>query len=160
MTTLSSTGAALLLPLVLLGGCRHGADEEKIGCGIVEPGLVRDAVGPNVDSRRTDHGCRLADAADRRNYLTIVSGPGVDAESFARQRCSGGWVYAGTPEKFAPACITKTANTQTTSMVSEWDGLKVRVELGRNRDTSRDDAEQILDISRDVAAHVGDGPAG
>jgi hypothetical protein len=74
-----------------------------------------------------------------------------------RRRCSGGWVYAGTPDKFEPACIVRTAKAQVTVMVSDWAGLKVQVALGRDPETMRDDAEQILDISRDVAAHVGDG---
>lgn len=159
------TVEALLLTLVLLGGCQPDSTEDKdmkemVGCGIVTPQLAREAVGQSVDSRRTRHGCRLSDPADSRNHLTIVTGQEVDAETFMQRRCSGGWVYAGTPEKFAPACITRTASFQNTVMVSEWDGLKVQVELGRDPQSMSDDAERILDISRDVAAHVGDSTAG
>ena len=153
----------LLLPLALIGGCRPSSPdsaEEQVGCGILTPKLAREAVGQKVASRRTKTGCMLTDPADGRNHLTIVVGETVDAESFMRRRCTGGWVYAGTPAYYQPACITRTANRQTTVMVSDWDGLKVQVELGRNPETMRDDAEQILDISRDVAAHVNDSPAG
>jgi hypothetical protein len=150
------TVEALLLTLVLMGGCQPDStqDEDMVGCGILTPQLARDAVGRSADSRRTHHGCRLTDPADSRNHLTIVTGQAIDAESFMQRRCSGGWVYAGTPEKFLPACITRTARFQTTVMVSDWDGLKVQVELGRDPDSMSDDAEKILDISRDVAAHI------
>jgi hypothetical protein len=157
VTIRASVAAALLLPLVLTWACEAGPTEEKVGCGFLTPRLAKEAVGPTVESRHTTHGCRLTDPADRRNHLTIVTGPAVDAESSMRRRCSGGWVYAGTPDKFEPACIVRTAKAQVTVMVSDWAGLKVQVALGRDPETMRDDAEQILDISRDVAAHVGDG---
>jgi hypothetical protein len=156
----TSTVVALLLPLALSGGCQPGSSEEaedRVGCGILTPRLAREAVGRTVDSRGIHHGCRLTDPADRRNHLTILTGQAVDAESFMQRRCSGGWVFAGTPEKFVPACITRSANFQTTVMVSEWDGLQVQVELGRSPENMSDDAEQTLDISRDVAAHMRDG---
>jgi len=159
----ASTVMAWLLPLVLVGGCQPDSAEnaeDLVGCGMLTPRLVRDAVGRTVDSRAIHHGCRVTDPADSRNHLTIVTGPTVDAKAFGQRRCSGGWVFAGTPDKFVPACITRTANFQTTVMVSEWDGLKVQVELGRNPESMSDDAEEILDISRDVAAHVDDRTAG
>ena len=157
MTIRTSTVVALLLPMVLIGGCQSDSAEDEIGCGILTPRLAKQAVGQAVDSRRTQGGCRLTDPADSRNHLTIVTGQAVDADSFMQLRCSGGWVYAGTPERFEPACITRTAHAQTTVMVSEWDGLKVQVELGRDPEHMSDDAEQILDISRDVAAHLATG---
>jgi hypothetical protein len=149
--------AALLLPV--LAGCTHDSAEQAVGCGILTPRLAWEAVGQRVDSRRIHHGCRLTDPADRRNHLTILTGQVVDPQSFMQRRCSGGWVFAGTPERFESACITRTANFQTTVMVSEWDGLKVQVELGRNPETMSDDAEEILDISRDVAEHLRGNPA-
>jgi hypothetical protein len=148
---------ALLLPLGLISGCQLDSAEEAeedVGCGIVTPRLAIEAVGPKVDSRRTELGCSMVDPADPRNHLTIVTGQAVDQDSAMDRRCSGGWVYAGTPEKFEAACITSTAQGQTTVMVSKWDGVNVQVELGRNPRTIHDDAEQILEISRDVAAHL------
>lgn len=167
VTILTPSAVALLLSLVVLvGGCQPDSAEDAedaedtVGCGILTPRLAREAVGQAVDSRRTETGCSMIDPADPRNHLTILTGQAVDAEAFMRRRCSGGWVYAGTPEKFEPACITSTPKGQTTVMVSDWDGLDVQVELGRNPETIRDDAEQILEISRDVAAHMSDSRAG
>jgi hypothetical protein len=69
--------------------------------------------------------------------------------------CSEGWVYAGTPEKYTPACQESSDGSARTQLLVRWADYVMHVTVGRETRDWAGDPEQALAISRTVARRLG-----
>ncbi len=69
--------------------------------------------------------------------------------------CNAGWVYAGTPDKYAPACQQTRHGRSRTVLLARWGRYVVRVAIGRPDRNWGGDPEIALAMTEQVAARLG-----
>jgi hypothetical protein len=162
---------ALVLAFVL-GACSgHDGDKPAAtppGCGMVPPGRVVGLVGP--DDRHvtsTGHGS-LADLRTRHRTAMCVTTnrkhPGRSLRIVATYHpkplrlpttgCTSGQIFAGTPEKYAPACQSIVGKRHTTRLTVRWQPYIVQVTVSRLDPYWAGDAELSLAMSRLLAQRL------
>jgi len=166
--------AALLVLGVAAAGCSgagpggggSGGSGPPSGCDMVPAGKVVGLLGS--DGETTAHGtlARLRAAHARAECRSVVPGHPersvtITAEyhprpyTLPRRSCSAGWVYAGTPEKYTPACQETVDGHGRTELVVRWQPYLMHVVIGRSDRDWGGDPEQALAMSRIVAQRLG-----
>jgi hypothetical protein len=157
---------ALLLVAALCGACRNTAEATPAGCGLVAPRHLSALVGDDVSARTTGSlkalvedgkptGCRTTSTADRRRYVDIEVQRHPDPYRLPQRSCNAGWVYAGTPDAYAPACQETTAKGSRTVLVAREGDYLLHVTIGRADRQWAGDPELALALSDEVAEHLG-----
>jgi hypothetical protein len=78
-----------------------------------------------------------------------------DPFQLPRRSCSEGWVYAGTPDKYTPACQETVDGHGRTQLFVRWQPYLLHVTIGRSGRDWGGDPEQALALSRIVAQRLG-----
>lgn len=174
--------AALALTGCSASGGASGNDQrsarDRPGCGVVAPARVVGLVGTAVavtshgslDGLRRDHRrlvCTTV-AADRPGQPARPGRAGRAARSvrvvatyhpapyrLPRRACQAGWVFAGSPDKYAPACQQGLGRGGRTRLVVRWQPYLMTVTVDRPDRGWGGDPEIALAISRDLARRLG-----
>ncbi len=137
-----------------------------LGCGVVAPSAITGLLGPHARSAR--HGSLDALRAHGRPVSctsTASDGPvrlvAVRVERHPRPlrlpsaACNEGWVYAGTPQKYAPACQVAIGHGGRTVLLARWGAYVVRVRVDRDDRAWAGDPELALAMTEQVARRLG-----
>lgn len=136
------------------------------GCGLVPRSAVVGLLGPHVSTRtegtlaglRTGHAaleCRTTVPGHAERYVTIRAQYHPRPLQLPARSCSAGWVYAGTPQKFTPACQDSVSGHGRTQLFVRWQPYVMHVTIGRQDRSWGGDAEVALAMSRSLARHLG-----
>jgi hypothetical protein len=159
----------LALPLVLVLGvsaCSSNRPATPVGCGMVGKAPLTGLLGG--DMRSVAHGslaalrahgrpasCATSAAGDPARYVVVQAVRHPRPLKLPARACNQGWVYAGTPDKYAPACQSATRHGGRTVLLARWGEYVVRVTIGRpNRDWGGD-PEIALAMSQQVGRRLG-----
>jgi hypothetical protein len=135
------------------------------GCGMVPPNRVVGLVGTDVratvrgslDDLRTHHRtatCTTVNRTHRQRYVRITAQYHPAPLRLSRAGCSAGQVFAGTPEKYAPACQEIVGKRHATRLTVRWQPYVVEVTVSRLDPYWAGDAELGLSMSRLVAQRL------
>jgi hypothetical protein len=161
-----------VLASLLVAGCTSHAsgsgapDRTRAGCHLVPAakltGLlgteVRASATGTVDGLREKHrkvSCRTVVPGHPERFVTIAAQHHPDPMQLPRKACSEGWVYAGTPDKFTPACQETVDGHGRTLLIVRWQPYVMRVTIGRSGRDWAGDPEQALALSRLLAQRLG-----
>ena len=165
--------AAALVVLGLAAGCSGGSDRSDgdetgtpTGCDMVPAGKVVGLLGQDLDT--TAHGtldglrskhakavCRSVVPGHPERSVTITAEYHPKPYELPKRSCSAGWVYAGTPDKFTPACQETVDGHGRTELVVRWQPYLMHVVIGRSDRDWGGDPERALAMSRIVAQRLG-----
>jgi hypothetical protein len=163
--------AALVL-LLVAAGCTGQPSAEPPpsalppGCGLVPASkvvgllgeevraVVRGSVGSLVD-RRAPLRCTTTVPGHPERFVTITAQHHPAPFDLPTRSCNAGWVYAGTPDKYTPACQQTDGRNGTTQLVVRWQPYVVRVWIGRADRNWAGDPEAALALSRALAEELG-----
>ncbi|NUR06288.1 MAG: hypothetical protein HOQ22_00365 [Nocardioidaceae bacterium] len=154
--------------LVLAAGCSSSgapAAGTPVGCGLLPQPQVVGVVGDDTASRgqgsvsalRDDHlaaSCRTVDEGDDARYVTVRAMYHPTPYELPKRGCSEGWVYAGTPEKYTPACQEFADGQGRTELIVRWQPFVMRIAIGRPNKDWGGDPERALKMSRDLAQRL------
>ena len=99
--------------------------------------------------------CRNVVAGHPERYVTIRAQYHPAPLQLPTRSCSEGWVYAGTPEKFTPACQDTVDGHGRTQLIVRWQPYVMHVTIGRSGRDWAGDPERALTISRQLALRLG-----
>ena len=164
MRTPAALAASLLL--VLPAGCSDDATATPAGCGLVPDSKVVGLVG--ADPHATLHGslhalrgrhralsCRSVSPDDATRSVLLRASYHPKPYRLPQKACSDGWVYAGTPEKFTPACQQRHRDRSTTELVVRWQPYLMTVTISRPDRGWGGDPERALALTRALAQRLG-----
>lgn len=163
----------LLLAALLAAGCSSSSPPEPStppGCGLVPASQVVEMVGPDPGSTgrgsvralredRTRLSCVSRDPSAERRSVSITAEHHPKPFRLPDEACSAGWVYAGTPEKHAPACQQAVGDGGTTQLIVRWQPYVMHVTIERPDRAWAGDPEAALELSRALARRLGVAPA-
>jgi hypothetical protein len=165
--------AAAVVALGLAAGCSGPTDSSgsdatgtPTGCDMVPAGKVVGLLGQDLDTTahgtldglRTKHAkavCRSVVPGHPERSVTITAEYHPKPYELPKRSCSAGWVYAGTPEKFTPACQETVDGHGRTELVVRWQPYLMHVVIGRSDRDWGGDPERALAMSRIVAQRLG-----
>jgi hypothetical protein len=160
--------AALLAALGLLGaGCSSTSSAGPApGCDLVPRSRVVGLLGEDVDveasgtvaALRDEHeelACRNTVPGHEERYVTVEAAYHPARMRLPSKSCGAGWVYAGTPEKFTPACQDAVAGHGRTQLIVRWQPYVMHVTIGRSDRNWGGDPEVALAMSRALAQKLG-----
>ncbi len=136
------------------------------GCGLVPPATVVGLLGADVETRatgsvsalRAGHGrltCRTSVPGHPERYVTLVAEHHPAPFQLPTRSCSAGWVYAGTPAKYTPACQDTVGGHGRTRLFVRWQPYLMHVSIGRSDRNWGGDPEVALAMSRALAERLG-----
>lgn len=159
--------AVVLVSVLVLGGCSTGDEQAStpIGCEMVPRarvvGLlgdrVRSSVSGSVTSLRTKHralGCRGTVPGHPERYVNVTASYHPRPVALPATGCTEGWVYAGTADKFSPACQDTVDGHGRTRLLVRWQPYLMRVTIGRSDRNWGGDPEVGLAMSRVLAQRL------
>jgi hypothetical protein len=161
------TVAALVVAVLCLSGCdASGSPATPVGCGMVPAGPVTGLLGSDVESTATgtltalrhDHrraGCTSIDRQQPRRAVRFTAEYHPAPVPLPAEACSEGWVYAGTPEKFTPACQDSEGKRSRTRLIVRWQPYVMRVTISRSDRNWAGDPEAALEMTRFAAQRLG-----
>lgn len=161
------TWLPVLVSVALAAGCTSRAPAPTApGCGWVPAAEVVGLLGADVAAREVGSPAVLREQRTRIRCRTTVPGHperfvAIEAEHHPRPlklpptSCSAGWVYAGTADKFAPACQDSADGHGRTQLFVRWQPYVVRVTIGRADRSWAGDPEAALRMSRALAQRLG-----
>ena len=171
--------ALAALVALLAAGCSSTASPRPAqgtpaGCGMVEVRDLTGLLGPDMNSTATGSlarvradgrsaSCRIAATGDPARFVSVRVVKHPEPMRLPTRDCNAGWVYAGSPDKYAPACQQSKGGRSTTLLLARWQDYVVRVTIGRVDRDWAGDPEVALRLSEQVAARLGVGgpsPAG
>lgn len=162
-------GALLALALVA-AGCSDGGTSKAAGtvpgCGMVPRvsvvGLlgsdIRATAGGSLRALRSKHAvatCRNTVPGRPERYVTLRAEYHPAPVQLPATSCSAGWVYAGTSDKFTPACQQAVKGHGTTQLIVRWQPYVMHVDIGRSDRSWGGDPEVALALSRAAAQQLG-----
>lgn len=162
--------AGLLLVVLAAAGCSAEpaprASELPAGCDMVPKSKVVGLLGDEVQAaargsvsaltrRREALRCRNTVPGHPERFVTVTAEYHPTPFDLPTKSCSDGWVYAGTPDKFTPACQEAKAGHGTTQLVVRWQPYVMRVWIGRSDRNWGGDPEAALAMTRALAQKLG-----
>jgi hypothetical protein len=167
----AATLALLAVLAVLPAGCSEAPHPDEPsgrqpGCGLVQRSKVVGLLGEDVEARvagsvsalqerHTRITCRNTVPGHPERYVTVVADHHPGPFRLPRRSCSAGWVYAGTPEKYTPACQDTVQGHGRTQLFVRWQPYLVHVTIGRSDRSWGGDPETALAMSRALAQELG-----
>ena len=162
----------LLLGLVAAGCSGSGADPDRpdagtgTGCGLVPEERVVGLLGTDLVTtqrgslrtlreRHTSVSCRSVVRGHPERSVTITADYHPEPYRLPRKACSEGWVFAGTAEKYTPACQETVDGHGRTTLVVRWQPYLMHVTVDRSGRDWGGDPERALSLSRVVAQRLG-----
>jgi hypothetical protein len=158
---------ALLVVLATTAACQGPAETAEHGavppgCGLVDAGAFTGLLGSDLTASLDGSGSRLRHDGEPVACTTSAAGqPGSfvrltaehhpDPMQLPHLACNAGWVYAGTPEKYAPACQHAEGRGGRTVLLDRWGEYVVRVTIRRPDRNWAGDPEIALRLSRQLA---------
>jgi hypothetical protein len=161
------TVAGLLVAVLCLTGCEANSPAATpVGCGMVPSGPVTGLLGSDVASTATgtltalrrDHrraGCASVDRSEPLRSVRFTAEYHPAPVPLPAGACSDGWVYAGTPEKFTPACQDSDGRRSRTRLIVRWQPYVMRVTISRLDKSWAGDPEAALEMTRVAARRLG-----
>ena len=165
----ATAGVAALL--LLATGCSAGDDQDPgtpVGCGLLGRARVVGLLGDDatavqrgsVDDLREHHRrltCTNVDPRHPEHYVRATATYHPKPYPLPRHSCDAGWVFAGSVEKYAPACQEGVGrgDQATTRLVVRWQPYLVRVTISRLDRDWAGDPELGLAMSRELARRLG-----
>lgn len=168
---------ALLLLAVFATGCTGspserprapaaGSSSVPPGCDLVPRSRVVGLLGKDIAARasgtlaalRDEHlttTCRNTVPGRPERYVTVQADYHPKPLKLPSKSCSAGWVYAGTPQKFTPACQDALAGHGRTQLIVRWQPYVMHVTIGRSDRNWGGDPEVALAMSRALAQKLG-----
>lgn len=151
-------------------GQATGRAAPPLGCGMTAPRLLTGLLGPAA--RSAAHGGLTALRRDGTAATCVTTSSAGGTGTRARRvtvrvvrhpapltlpslDCDQGWVYAGSPEKYVPACQQGRGRGGRTLLLARWGDYVVRVDIARDNRAWGGDAELGLALSHDVARRLG-----
>lgn len=159
--------------LVCLGasGCsgtgHPGHPATRAGCGMVDRTALTGLLGTDVRSvgrgslaglrvHGTPASCTTTVPGDPARYVAVRAVHHPRPLRLPRRACDEGWVYAGSPDKYAPACQSTTrGGGGRTVLLARWGEYVVRVTIVRRDRNWGGDPEVALEMSRRIALRLG-----
>ena len=171
MRTAAATTALAAL-LLLASGC-SSADREAdsatpVGCGVLGRARVVGLLG--ADASAVQHGsvgalrekhrtfsCTNTDPQHAERFVRVTATYHPNPYPLPRHSCDAGWVFAGSVEKYAPACQEGVGSGKqaTTRLVVRWQPYLMRVTISRLDRDWAGDPELGLAMSRELARKLG-----
>jgi hypothetical protein len=161
----------LMLLCVVTAGCSGGGSgagsaAPPVGCGMVPAGKLAGLLGDDVRSTRhgslkalrdghTEAGCDSVVPGHAERFVTVAAEYHPKPFELPKKACSEGWVYAGTPEKYTPACQETVDGHGVTTLIVRWQPYLMHVTIGRSGRDWGGDPERALAMSRIVAQRLG-----
>ena len=169
--THTATRTLVALAALVAAGCSSTASpapgpDTPVGCGMVDARDLAGLLGPDLTSTTGGGLARLRTEGRPASCRTVASGEPARFVAVGVVRhpspmrlppldCNGGWVYAGTPDKYAPACQHSRGGRSTTVLLARWEKYVVRVTVGRTDRDWAGDPEIALRLSEQVATRLG-----
>jgi hypothetical protein len=167
--------AALVLLLGLLclvgTGCSDSSSKEPAaalapGCDMVPRSRVVGLLGNDIVAKasgtvsglRDEHSaatCRNTVPGHPERYVVVEADYHPAPMRLPTRSCGAGWVYAGTPEKFTPACQEAVSGHGRTQLLVRWQPYVMHVTIGRSDRNWGGDPEIALAMSRALAQKLG-----
>lgn len=148
----------LVVVLLLAGALSACGHEEQAGCGLASPHEVTALTGADPTATRQGsledlkaHGDPLrctTGTRDRSVDIQAIRHP--DPMPYPRRHCAEGWVYAGSPEDYAPACQVREGKGGTTLLLRRVGDYVITVAVRRSDLHWAGDAEEALVIADQV----------
>ena len=161
------TTVVLVVLGLLAAGCAGEPESgTPTGCDMVPAGNVVGLIGSDVDTTasgslkklrasRTKAECRSVVPGHPERFVTIVAEYHPKPFRLPTTSCTDGWVYAGTPEKYTPACQQTVDGHGVTQLIVRWQPYLMHVTVGRSNRDWGGDPERALTMSRAVAQRLG-----
>lgn len=149
-----------------------GGDAPPPGCGLTAPRLLTGLLGPGA--RSVAEGSLTALRRDGAPATCRTTGRDAGHDGGGRARsvriravrhpapltlpsldCDQGWVYAGSPRKYVPACQQGRGRGGRTVLLARWGDYVVRVDIARDNRAWGGDPELGLALSHDLARRLG-----
>jgi hypothetical protein len=162
--------AAALLVLAAAGCSSSPARQDagtEPGCGLLGRERVVGLLGRETPSHlqgsvaglRTEHRRLRCTNVDRRHaerFVTATATYHPKPYRLPSRSCDAGWVFAGSPDKYAPACQESKGpgRQSTTRLVVRWQPYLVTVTVSRLDRSWGGDPELALAMSRELARHL------
>src|SRR3954447_13158402 len=148
------------------GGTPASGSTPAPGCGLVPEVQVLGLLGDRVrtaergtaSALRHRHAvmtCRSTVPGHPERYVVIRAEYHPAPLQLPKSACSQGWVYAGTPDKFTPACQEAPGGHGRTQLFVRWQPYVMHVTIGRADRNWGGDPETALAMSRTLAQHLG-----
>ena len=162
--------AGLLLLVLVAAGCSGDPAPRPsalpAGCDMVPESKVVGLLGDDVKavatgslamltSRRKTLRCSNTVPGHSERFVTITAQYHPSPFDLPTKACSDGWVYAGTPDKYTPACQQAEGGHGTTQLIVRWQPYVMRVWIGRSDRNWGGDPEAALAMSRVLAQKLG-----
>jgi hypothetical protein len=169
------TLAGLVVVAAMASGCtaghgtspaRESVRAEPPGCGLVPSRQVVGLLGASVavavrgsadDLRRRHRTLVCTNTVPRHpeRFVTVRARYHPAPLQLPSRACAQGWVYAGTPGKFAPACQETRHGHGRTDLLVRWQPYVMEVTIGRSDRGWGGDPEVALAMSRVLARRLG-----
>lgn len=171
MRTAGAT-TALAAVLLLASGCSpddgKAGSATPVGCGVLGRARVVGLLGADAEAvqhgsvgdLRTRHralSCTNTDPRHPERFVRVTAAYHPKPYPLPRHSCDAGWVFAGSVEKYAPACQEGVGHGKqaTTRLVVRWQPYLVRVTISRLDRDWAGDPELGLAMSRELARRLG-----
>lgn len=159
---LALLGLALAEALTGCSGAPHGDHGTRAGCGLVEPTAVLALTGRPATARLLGSVTALEERGAPLRCTTRGRGRSVEIRAlrhphpmpYPRHRCAEGWVYAGAPDHYAPACQVHHGRGGTTYLLDRAGDYVITVAVRRPDTDWAGDAEEALVVADQVAARL------
>ncbi len=136
------------------------------GCDLVQPSKVVGLLGETFEARATGSVAALRDAHTRatcrttvpghpERYVSVVADYHPQPFRLPAHGCNEGWVYAGTPGKYTPACQDTVHGHGRTQLFVRWQPYLMHLTIGRSDRNWGGDPEAALAMSRALAQKLG-----
>ncbi len=167
VTRRTAAATMFVVGLVLAGCAAPGPRAETApGCGMVGTRDLAGLLGPRSHSVARGSLAALRRGGTRASCTTVAAGQPARFVSVRAVRhprplrlparaCNAGWVYAGTPDRYAPACQETGSRGSRTVLLARWGDYVVRVTIGRTDRNWGGDPEVALAMTEQVARRLG-----
>lgn len=152
--------AVVVLLLALLGATlvACGSGQEQAGCGLADArrvtaltGAHPTATGSGSIEELRSHGQPLrCTTGTRARSVDIQAIRHPDPMPYPKRHCAEGWVFAGSPDDYAPACQVRQGSGGTTLLLHRAGDYVITVAVRRSDHDWAGDAEQALVIADQV----------
>lgn len=153
----------VLVAVLLLAGALAGcSQQEQAGCGLADAGAVTALTGAHptatkrgsIDALKSDGDALRCTTGTEERSVDIQAIRHPDPMPYPKRHCAEGWVFAGTPDDYAPACQVRQGEGGTTLLLHRAGDYVITVAVRRSDRHWAGDAEQAQLIADQVGAKL------